>query len=395
LRYAFRLLRKSPGFTAVAIATLALAIGANALVFAVLNAMILRPLNVPREQSLYAIERKASFLDPSQSYPDYLDLRDRNCSFPGVASVGLIDQPPLHDSWNPANVFTDKTTDLRPANAAAEAIQYNISPEYFHAAGTAVLAGRTFSWHDDRNSPRVAVINREFARRIFSSETNAIGSYYKMPDGTRIEVVGMVEDGKYTSLFEAPHPAMFLPIMQSPGTLTYLVVRSNRDSQQLATAIRGTLRELDPGLPFYVQTWNKKLDSALFASRAATLALGVLGVMGAMLAISGIFGMAAYSVSKRLKELGIRIALGAKRKEVLQAAVGRALKLLALGSAAGLLFGILAGRVLAFIVYLGTPSDPMVLAGAVFTMLLLGLVATWIPAQRALSVDPLLLLREE
>jgi len=105
--------------------------------------------------------------------------------------------------------------------------------------------------------------------------------------------------------------------------------------------------------------------------------------------------MAACSVSKRLRELGIRMALGAQRKEVLQATLGRAFKLLALGSAAGLLLGILASRVLAFIVYQATPRDPLVLAGAVLAMSLLGLVATWIPARRALSVDPMILLREE
>jgi ABC-type antimicrobial peptide transport system permease subunit len=114
-----------------------------------------------------------------------------------------------------------------------------------------------------------------------------------------------------------------------------------------------------------------------------------------MLSITGIFGMAAYSVSKRLKELGIRIALGAQRTEVLQAALGRPFKLLALGSVAGLLLGLLASRVLASLVYQASPRDPLVLAGVVVAMSLLGLLATWIPAQRALSVDPLRLLREE
>ena len=116
--------------------------------------------------------------------------------------------------------------------------------------------------------------------------------------------------------------------------------------------------------------------------------------MGAMLSITGIFGMAAYSVSKRLRELGIRMALGGQGKEVLQAALGRAFKLLAFGSAAGLLLGILASRVLAFIVYQASPRDPVVLAAVVIAMAL-GLLATWIPAQRALSVNPLILLREE
>src|SRR5439155_15955862 len=156
-----------------------------------------------------------------------------------------------------------------------------------------------------------------------------------------------------------------------------------------------TLRGLDAGLPFYIQTWKRALDGVLFPSRVATLSLGVLGAMGAMLALTGIFGMTAYWVSKRMRELGIRIALGAQRKELLEAALGRAFKLLALGSAAGLLLGILASRLLAFIVYQATPRDPLVLAGVVLAMALLGLVATWIPARRALSVDPMILLREE
>jgi ABC-type antimicrobial peptide transport system permease subunit len=141
--------------------------------------------------------------------------------------------------------------------------------------------------------------------------------------------------------------------------------------------------------------WTRELDFSMFPARMASLSLGVLGALGALLSITGIFGMAAYSVSKRLKELGIRVALGAQRKEVLQAALGRAVKLLAIGSAAGLLLGILASRVLAFVVYQATPRDPIVLAGVVLAMVLLGLVATWIPARRALSVDPLILLRED
>jgi ABC-type antimicrobial peptide transport system permease subunit len=173
------------------------------------------------------------------------------------------------------------------------------------------------------------------------------------------------------------------------------VVRSHRDPQELATAIRSKVRELDAGLPVDTQTWNSMLTVVMFPSRVATMSLGVLGAMGAMLSITGIFGMAAYSVSKRLREFGIRVALGAQRTEVLQAALGRAIKLLAVGSAAGLLLGILATRVLAYIVYQATPRDPLVLAGAVLAMSLLGIVATWIPARRALSADPMTLLREE
>ncbi|HTS47393.1 MAG TPA: ABC transporter permease [Bryobacteraceae bacterium] len=314
---------------------------------------------------------------------------------PGVESVGLIDQPPLTMGGSTTIVFTDQTTDLRPSTAAANPYMYEISPEYFRAAGTTLLAGRALSWHDDQNSQRVAVVNREFARKVFGTEAKAVGGYFKRRSGARFQVVGIVEDGKYLTLTEDQRPAMFLPMLQSPSGGTWLVVRSNRDPRQLAPALKSALRDVDAGLPSYIQTWNRAMDGTLFPSRVATVALGVLGVMGAMLSMTGIFGMAAYSVSRRLKELGIRIAIGAQPKEVLQAALGRAFKLLAFGSAAGLILGLLATRVLAAIVYQATPRDPLVLAGVVVAMALLGLVATWIPAQRALSLDPLTLLRED
>jgi predicted permease len=314
----------------------------------------------------------------------------------GVEFVGLVDAAPLvAGGYNGSLAFTDDSTDLRSSNAAADAFKFSISPEYFHAASTALLSGRTFTWYDDKDSPRVAVVNQEFARKMFGSVTNAVGGYYKMPNGTRVQVVGMVQDGKYRSLTEDPEPAMFLPILQSPSSQTYLAVRSDRDPGQLVAAIRSAVRDLDASLPLYIEPWNKELDSALFPSRVAAMALGVLGTMGAMLSITGIFGMAAYSVSKRLKELGIRMALGAQRKEVLQAALGRAFKLLAFGSFVGLLLGILASRVLSFIVYQATPRDPLVLTGVVLAMASLGLLATWIPARRALSIDPAILLRDE
>jgi predicted permease len=316
-------------------------------------------------------------------------------TIPGVESVGLADAVPLGEGGYLSYAFPDNVSDLRLSNAAARPELYNISPEFFHAAGTALLSGRTFTWHDDKDSPRVAVVNPAFARKVFGSEKNAVGAYFKMRDGTRLQVVGIAEQGKYQSLTEDPTPALFLPILQSPSSATWLVVRSDRNPQRLGAAIRKRLRDLDAGMPVKIQTWYTVMDGILLGPRMATISLGVMGIMGALLAVTGIFGMAAYSVSKRLRELGIRVALGAQRKELLQAALGRALKLLAFGSAAGLLLGILASRVLAFIVYQASPRDPVVLAGAVLAMSLLGLLATWIPARRALSIDPMVLLREE
>jgi predicted permease len=351
----------------------------------------------PKNVMLVETDLKMSGYSPDGTPPMQRRMIDAVEAIPGVEHVGLVSFPPLGrgGSWK-TDVFRDETTDLRSANAAANAFMYVISPDYLRAAGTTLLKGRSFTWHDDMGTPPVALVNREFAAKILGSATNAVGKYYKVADGTRLQVVGIVEDGKYLSVTEAQQPAVFVPItQQAPLGEQWMLVRSTRNPEQLAAITRARLHQLDGGLPLDVLMWNRELDFSLFPARMASLSLGVLGALGAVLSITGIFGMAAYSVSKRLRELGIRIALGAKRKEVLQAALGRPLKLLAIGSAAGLLLGILAGKVLAYIVYQATPRDPLVLGGVVLAMLLLGLVATWIPAQRALSIDPLILLREE
>jgi len=322
-------------------------------------------------------------------------ILDGVAAIPGVTAAGFADRIPLDLGWSDASIFKDSTTDYRPSQAVADAMEYNVSPGYLEAAATTLLTGRTFTWSDGKDAPSVAVVNQEFARKIFGSESKAIGSAFKIWGGKRILVVGVVENGKYKTLSEDAQPAMFLPILQSPSSSMTMIVRSNRDPLESAAALQLTLRGQNTGLPFTIDTWTKDLDTALFAARAASMALGVLGALGAMLAVTGIFGMAAYSVSKRMRELGIRIALGAQRTEVLKTALGRAFRLLAFGSIAGLLLGLAATKLLSFIVYQATPRDPLVLGGVVFFMLVLGLVAAWIPARRALAADPLALLREE
>ena len=194
---------------------------------------------------------------------------------------------------------------------------------------------------------------------------------------------------------EDPMPAMYFSFQQQPSSGTWLTVKSQRNPQELSKALATTIHSLDAGLPISIKTWNQEMSSALFAARVASVALGVLGLLGAMLAVTGIFGMASYTVSKRLRELGIRMALGARSTEVLRAALGRAFILLSAGSVAGMGMGLLATKVLSHIVYQAAPNDPVVLAGVILTMLALGLVAAWIPAQKALSVNPTILMREQ
>lgn len=314
---------------------------------------------------------------------------------PGVTSVGYADRLPLSVGGNDSCVFYATDTDFRMTNCRADAQQLNVSPEYFKAAGTTMLAGRTFTQDDAKGAPLVAVVNRTFARKMFGSVAKAIGSHYKVWGGTPVQVVGVVEDGKYQSLTEDAQAAMFYSFLQQPSGNVWLVVRSQRDSQETAAALRETLQSLSPNSPMQIEPWDRELSFVLFPARVATLSLGVLGLLGAMLAVTGIFGMASYVVSKRFRELGIRMALGARQREVLRAALGRVFRLLAIGSAGGLVLGVLATKLLSSIVYEATPKDPLVLGGVVAAMLILGLMAAWIPARRALAVDPMILLREE
>ena len=170
-------------------------------------------------------------------------------------------------------------------------------------------------------------------------------------------------------------------------------MRSQLPASEQLPRSTAVLTGIDSSLPFTIEPWTTASGAGLFPARAATAALGVMGLLAAMLAITGVFGMAAYSVSKRLRELGIRVALGAHRAQFMRSALGRPLVLLLSGSVAGVVLGVVASRLLAFLVYEATPRDPLVLAGALLTMTMVGLVATWIPARRALAVNPAQLLQ--
>jgi ABC-type antimicrobial peptide transport system permease subunit len=164
---------------------------------------------------------------------------------------------------------------------------------------------------------------------------------------------------------------------------------------ELVPGLTQALARIDPSLPFTFHTWPDALGFVLFPARVATASLGVMGLLAAMLAVTGVFGMAMYSVSKRIKEFGIRVALGAQPLQLTHSALRRPLILLLSGSTAGLLLGTIGSQLLAQIVYQATPRDPLVFAGVMITMAVLGFVAICIPAQRALRVDPAVLLREE
>ncbi len=225
-------------------------------------------------------------------------------------------------------------------------------------------------------------------------KTPATGQRFIL-SGKLTEVVGVAEDGKYHDLAESPQPVVYLPLAQSGDSSLVFVVRSRLAPNQIAAQLASTLGGIEPAAPLTIETWRSALEDVLFLPKTATVALGVMGSLAAMLVVTGIFGMAAYSVSRRMKELGIRVALGARRMQVMSAAVGRPMLVLGIGSAVGLFGASLRVHLLGRIVYQANPRDPMVVGGAVLTMAILGVAASAIPARRALAVDPSKLMRED
>ncbi len=314
-------------------------------------------------------------------------------SIPGVTAAGTVSRTPMTGGMHGIPIFRPGTTEFKLNNSVLAPYVFQMSPGYLEAAGTRLLGGRDVSWHDTTKTPYVAIVNETFARKMWG-ETPAIGQRFVLR-GNLTEVVGVAEDGKYHDLTESPQAVVYLPLSQIEDSGAVFVVRSRLAPNEIAAALQRTLSGIEPNVPISVQSWSDTLDGELFPARAATVALGVMGLLSAMLAVTGIFGMAAYNVSRRMKELGIRVALGARKTQVMSAAVGRPMVLLGVGSVMGLLAGIFASRLLEQIVYQANPSDPAVVGGAVLTMALLGIAASAIPARRALAVDPAKLMREE
>jgi predicted permease len=329
-------------------------------------------------------------------------LLERASRLPGVEAAGYTNSTPLSLQITASSVFSEKTSDLRVANIAFNAYNYSVSPGYFAASGILLVTGRDVSFTDTAKAPRVAVVNREFARELFRSDRpdDAVGRYFKDEDAGLVQIVGVVVNQKYLTLSEDPEPCVYFPISQRASTHTVLIVRTRPDptgaiTDDMATTVRKLIRELDPAIPIQASSaWTSQLALAILPAQMAAIALSLFGGFGLLLSIAGIFGLASYTVSKRLRELSIRVALGAQGKQIFSEALGRMLVLLGCGSVAGLLLGVAASQVLSAIVYQASAQDPFVLGAVALTILVTGGLSVAGPVRRALQVDPAQLLRE-
>jgi predicted permease len=326
-------------------------------------------------------------------------LQERLAHLPGVETVAYGNETPL-ESPVEMNIYSQETSDLRPTNKAFATEYYDVSSGYFTAAQTPLLEGRPILATDTSKAPPVAVVNQQFALHLFHTQ-HAIGRYFKDEKGKSIQVVGIATEGKYFIPSEDPDEAVFFSILQRPVTDTSFIIRLRPNATEaaesdMAATVRKTIHDLDHAIPVLTSSpWYTTLAFSFFPAQVATVSLGIFGAFGLLLSVTGTFGLASYTVSKRMRELSLRVALGAQGKQILSAALGRMMFLLSIGSAVGMLLGLATSQVLSHIVYQATAQDPYVLAAVALTILLTGALSVAGPVRRVLHVDPARLLREQ
>jgi predicted permease len=315
---------------------------------------------------------------------------------PGVESAALADALPLALMINNNSVLIEG----QPVPKAADRPQagmYTSGTDYFRTLGTRLVAGREFDDRDKAGAPRVAIVNQAFAQRLLPAG-NPLGKRFRYNEnGSWIEIVGVAEDGKYRSLSEGPTPVIFSPMFQtSQGFTTTIVARSPLPDTQLLDLLRRTVLEMDPSMAIYdAQTLTDHLALPLFPARVAAGFLGAFGLLAVVLAATGVYGMMAYAVSRRTREIGIRMALGASASQVLGVVMGRSGMLLGIGAVAGIGIALAAGKFFALVLYGISDKDPLTYVVAIGAMMLVALAACWLPARRAIRVDPSTALRTE
>jgi len=243
----------------------------------------------------------------------------------------------------------------------------------------------------------VAVVNKAFVDQMMRGQ-DAIGKWFRRnsPDGQRVQIVGVAEDGKYFSLSEPRKPAWWGPSEIWYSANAALVARTNLNAPQALRLIQDASRDVDPSLPLYsAGTLVERLDLPLFPARMAASALGAFGVLALILAATGIYGVMAYAISRRTREIGIRMAIGASQGQVLAIVARRALLLIGSGTLMGLAVALAAGRFLEKILYGVQPTDPVTLGIVLAMMLAIAALACWIPARRAIRINPVTALRQE
>ena len=334
--------------------------------------------------------------DEAKSGEFYRQLLERVESLPGVESATLSGVVPLGFQSRRSGIFIEGYE--RQAGEGSEVDNTTVGTRYFESLDIKVLRGRDFTGQDRDGAPRVGIINETFAKRYFGASANPLGKRISMSgaEGPFIEIVGVVRDSKYNTLGENPLPYFYLPHLQNFSSEMTLFVRTTGEPQSLLSPVRNEIRLLDKNLPVSnAQTLNEYMSGALLLPRVGALMLGVLGALALLLVAVGLFGVMSFTVARRTREIGIRIALGAQRVDVIKLIIVEGLMLVGGGVALGLVIAVLLTRVLESLLYGVSPIDFITFAGVVVMLFAVAALASYVPARRATKVDPMIALRYE
>ena len=380
----------------VAVSTLLL-IGSGLFIRSLMNAQAIDPgFTLRRGVAATLLPKLGGAYTDAEAELLYRDLLERARALPGVSSAAVAEFLPLGLAISNKEVWVEGQ-ELGEGEDPPAIDTMAIGPGYFRTLGIALARGRDFSDRDDASAPGAVIVNQTMARRTWPGE-DPLGQRLRFDDGLDApvyEVVGVAADGKYRTLGEAPRPYLYTPYAQTGDFMLTLIVASNREGETLA-AVRRLLDEVDPHLPiFEIKTLSEHLDIMLFAPRMGAALLAAMGLLGLLLASVGLYGVVAYSVARRTREIGVRLALGAGKGDVLGMVVREGMVLVAVGVVLGVGLALLVTRALQGFLYGITASDPLTYVAVSLFLLAVAWLANFLPARRATGIDPILALRYE
>jgi predicted permease len=318
---------------------------------------------------------------------------------PGVRTAALADDLLLTaGDLSRGPIVKEGEIDPPPNQGAISKCSF-VSPKYFDTVRTPLIQGRDFTERDDAAAPPVVIVNQEFARRFYGSESNALGKRFRFAQGTPLmQIIGIAQDGLYRSLYEDRQPYMFLPVYQQPHAAVTVVIAAESATAlpAVAESARREIAQLDARLPVVgVVMAEENMSIAYWGPRMAAGMASTFGVLALVLATMGLYSVMMYSVSQRTREIGIRMALGAQVRDVLKLVVQQGIRMALIGIALGLAIALALTRVLANLLLGVGTTDAVTFVGVVALLIAVALMACYLPARRAARVDPLVALRDE